>query len=147
MKLCIIAVSHKMPQWVDEAIQDYVKRMPKDASILIKELKPEINPAKEALKILECIPKNSYVIGLDERGRDLSSVNMSEQFSGWQHMGKDIYLVIGGADGLDHAFKNGCQALWRLSSLTLPHALARLLLVEQLYRAWTILQNHPYHRE
>jgi 23S rRNA (pseudouridine1915-N3)-methyltransferase len=147
MKLFIVAVGHKMPNWVEAAIKDYVKRMPKDSPIIIKELKPDINPAKEAVKILDHIPKNSYVIGLDERGKDLNTQQMSQEFADWQQMGKDIYLIIGGADGLDLTLKQSCQALWRLSSLTLPHALARLLLVEQLYRSWTILQNHPYHRE
>ena len=147
MKLFVIAVGHKMPQWVEVAIQDYVKRMPKDAPILIKELKPDVSPIKEAIKIREHIPKNSFVIALDERGKDLTTLQMSEQFVQWQPLGKDIYLIIGGANGLDSELKASCHALWRLSSLTLPHALARLLLVEQLYRSWTILQNHPYHRE
>jgi len=147
MKLFVMAVGHKMPQWVEVAIQDYVKRMPKDAPILIKELKPDVSPAKESIKIREHIPKNSFVIALDERGKDLTTLQMSEQFVQWQHLGKDIYLIIGGANGLDSELKASCHALWRLSSLTLPHALARLLLVEQLYRSWTILQNHPYHRE
>lgn len=147
MKFWIICVGHKMPHWVDFALQDYVKRMPKDAPIFIKELKPDTHPAKEATKILDLIPANSFVIGLDERGKDTTTLQLAEQFSGWQQMGKDIYFIIGGADGLDQAFKERCHSLMRLSSLTLPHAFARLLLVEQLYRAWTILQKHPYHRE
>jgi 23S rRNA (pseudouridine1915-N3)-methyltransferase len=130
MKLFVIAVGHKMPQWVEVAIQDYVKRMPKDAPILIKELKPDVSKAKEAIKIREHVPKNSFVIALDERGKDLTTVQMSEQFTQWQRLGKDIFLIIGGADGLDGELKASCQALWRLSSLTLPHALARLLLVD-----------------
>jgi len=147
MKLYVLAIGHKMPNWVDVAIHDFIKRMPKDAPIIIKELKPDLNPAKEAIKLLEQIPKNSYVIALDERGKDLTTVKMSDHFSQWQQLGKDIYFIIGGADGLDPSIKNISQELWRLSSLTLPHAFARLLLVEQLYRSWTILQNHPYHRE
>ena len=147
MKLYVLAIGHKMPNWVDVAIHDFIKRMPKDATIIIKELKPDLNPAKEAIKLLEQIPKNSYVIALDERGKDLTTVKMSDHFSQWQQLGKDIYFIIGGADGLDPSIKNISQDLWRLSSLTLPHAFARLLLVEQLYRSWTILQNHPYHRE
>jgi 23S rRNA (pseudouridine1915-N3)-methyltransferase len=147
MKLFIIAIGHKMPSWVDTAIQDYLKRMPKELQIVIKELKPEVNPAKEALKVQEILPKNSVVIAMDERGTDISTLQMSQQVANWQQVGKDIYLIIGGADGLDDSFKKTCQSMWRLSSLTLPHALARLLLVEQLYRSWTILQNHPYHRE
>jgi 23S rRNA (pseudouridine1915-N3)-methyltransferase len=147
MKVFIIAIGHKMPSWVETAIHDYLKRMPKELPIIIKELKPEISPAKEAVKVQELVPKNSIVIALDERGTDLTTHQMSHHLSQFQQVGKDVYLLIGGADGLDEALKKSTQMMWRLSSLTLPHALARLLLVEQLYRSWTILQNHPYHRE
>jgi len=147
MKIFIIAVSHKMPIWVETAIQDYCKRMPKELPIIIKEIKPDISPAKEAVKIQEQLPKNAFMIALDERGKDITTMQLSEQVSQWQQLGKDIYLIIGGADGLDLSLKSTCAAMFRLSSLTLPHAMARLLLVEQLYRSWTILQNHPYHRE
>lgn len=147
MKLWIIAVGHKMPIWVETAIEDFQKRMPKDCSIDIKELKPDISPSKEAIKIQESIPKNSYVIGMDERGKDITTMAMSQAMDKWRHMGRDITFLIGGADGLDLELKRSTAELWRLSSLTLPHAMARLLLVEQLYRSYTILQNHPYHRE
>ena len=146
MKLWVIAVGHKMPQWVETATQDYVKRMPRECAIEIKELKPDINPAKEAVKIREALPKNALVIALDERGIDQTTVQISKQLEGWLSLGSDVALLIGGADGLDPSIKKETQAIWRLSSLTLPHAMARLLLVEQLYRAWTILQGHPYHR-
>ncbi len=146
MKLWVIAVGHKMPQWVETATQDYVKRMPRECAIEIKELKPDINPAKEAVKIREALPKNALVIALDERGIDQTTVQISKQLEAWLSLGSDVALLIGGADGLDPSIKKEAQAIWRLSSLTLPHAMARLLLVEQLYRAWTILQGHPYHR-
>lgn len=146
MKLWVIAVGHKMPQWVETATQDYVKRMPRECAIEIKELKPDLNPAKEAVKIREALPKNALVIALDERGIDQTTVQISKQLEAWLSLGSDVALLIGGADGLDPSIKKEAQAIWRLSSLTLPHAMARLLLVEQLYRAWTILQGHPYHR-
>ena len=146
MKLWVIAVGHKMPQWVETATQDYVKRMPRECAIEIKELKPDFNPAKEAVKIREALPKNALVIALDERGIDQTTVQISKQLEAWLSLGSDVALLIGGADGLDPSIKKEAQAIWRLSSLTLPHAMARLLLVEQLYRAWTILQGHPYHR-
>lgn len=146
MKLWVIAVGHKMPQWVETATQDYVKRMPRECAIEIKELKPDINPAKEAVKIREALPKNALVIALDERGIDQTTVQISKQLEAWLSLGSDVALLIGGADGLDPSIKKEAQAIWRLSSLTLPHAMARLLLIEQLYRAWTILQGHPYHR-
>lgn len=136
-----------MPDWVAAATQDYVKRMPADCSIEIKEIKPDLSPAKEAVKIAAAIPKGARVIALDERGKDQTTQQLATQLANWRQEGIDISFLIGGADGLDTSLKENAQALWRLSSLTLPHAMARVLLVEQLYRAWTILQGHPYHRE
>ena len=147
MRLTIITVGHKMPDWVTTATQDYMKRMPADCSIEIKEIKPDLSPAKEAVKMSSAIPKGSRVIALDERGKDQTTQQLSTQLANWRQEGVDIAFLIGGADGLDTSIKENAQALWRLSSLTLPHAMARVLLVEQLYRAWTILQGHPYHRE
>jgi 23S rRNA (pseudouridine1915-N3)-methyltransferase len=146
MKLWVIAVGHKMPTWAETATQDYVKRMPTDCAIQIKELKPDINPAKEAIKIREAIPKGTHIIALDERGKDLSTQDLANQMTHWRQDGKDVVLLIGGADGLDPDLKKEAASMIRLSSMTLPHAMARVLLVEQLYRAWTILQGHPYHR-
>lgn len=147
MRLTIISVGHKMPDWVATATQDYVKRMPSDCSIEIKEIKPDLTPAKEAVKIAAAIPKGARVIALDERGKDQTTQQLATQLANWRQEGIDIAFLIGGADGLGTSLKENAQALWRLSSLTLPHAMARVLLVEQLYRAWTILQGHPYHRE
>jgi 23S rRNA (pseudouridine1915-N3)-methyltransferase len=120
--------------------------MPADCAIQIKELKPDISPAKEAIKIREALPKSVHIIALDERGKDLSTQDLANQLSTWRQDGKDIALLIGGADGLDAELKKEAASMIRLSSMTLPHAMARVLLVEQLYRAWTILQGHPYHR-
>jgi len=147
MRLTIVSVGHKMPDWVASATQDYVKRMPSDCAIEIKEIKPDLTPAKEAMKISAAIPKGSKVIALDERGKDQTTQNLATHLASWRQEGLDITFLIGGADGLDSSLKTNAHALWRLSSLTLPHAMARVLLVEQLYRAWTILQGHPYHRE
>ena len=147
MRLLIIAVGHKMPDWVSTACQEYSKRMPSDCAIELKEIKPDITPAKEAIKIIAAIPKNTLIIALDERGKDLSTQDLAGHLKHWREIGKDIVFLIGGANGLDASLKSKEIPLWRLSSLTLPHAFARLLLIEQLYRAWTILQGHPYHRE
>ena len=147
MRLLIIAVGHKMPDWVSMAYQEYSKRMPPDCAVDLKELKPDISPSKEAVKILAAIPKNTLVIALDEHGKDLSTQDLAGQLKQWREVGKDIVFLIGGANGLDVSFKTKEMPIWRLSSLTLPHAFARLVLIEQLYRAWTILQGHPYHRE
>ncbi len=147
MRLLIIAVGHKMPDWVSTACQEYSKRMPSDCAIELKEIKPDITPAKEVIKIIAAIPKNTLIIALDERGKDLSTQDLAGHLKQWREIGKDIVFLIGGANGLDASLKSKEIPLWRLSSLTLPHAFARLLLIEQLYRAWTILQGHPYHRE
>jgi 23S rRNA (pseudouridine1915-N3)-methyltransferase len=147
MRLTIISVGHKMPDWVTTVTQDYLKRMPADCSIEIKEIKPDLNPAKEGVKITAAIPKGARVIALDERGKDQTTQHLANQLAEWRQDGLDIAFLIGGADGLDAQLKANASSIWRLSSMTLPHAMARVILVEQLYRAWTILQGHPYHRE
>ncbi|MBJ7379342.1 MAG: 23S rRNA (pseudouridine(1915)-N(3))-methyltransferase RlmH [Polynucleobacter sp.] len=147
MKLWVICVGHKMPEWVELISRDYLKRMPSDCAIELKEIKPDTNPAKEALKIIAAIPNGSFVIALDEHGKDISTQNIANELKIWRQNGHDVAFLIGGANGLDQSAKDTAKAIWRLSSLTLPHALARVLLIEQLYRAWTILQGHPYHRE
>ncbi len=136
-----------MPNWVETSAQDYIKRMPKDFPIEVKELKPDISPAKEGLKILEAMPKNATIIAMDERGRDLTTMQLTQMMQDWRQAGKDVVFLIGGADGLSPEIKQKSASLIRLSSMTLPHAMARLILIEQLYRAYTILQGHPYHRE
>ena len=136
-----------MPAWVTMATHDYIKRMPADCSIAIKELKPALNSAKDVIHIEAAIPKGAHVIALDERGQDISTQDLANHLAQWRQAGINIAFLIGGADGLDPNLKSQANALWKLSSLTLPHAFVRVLLSEQLYRAWTILQGHPYHRE
>jgi 23S rRNA (pseudouridine1915-N3)-methyltransferase len=136
-----------MPDWVSKACQEYQKRMPSDCTIEIKELKPDISPAKEAGKIVAAIPKGAVVIALDEHGIDLRTQAIADHLTKWRTNGQDVAFLIGGANGLDPSLKANGNHIWKLSSLTLPHAFARLVLIEQLYRAWTILQGHPYHRE
>ncbi|WP_394782000.1 23S rRNA (pseudouridine(1915)-N(3))-methyltransferase RlmH [Undibacterium sp.] len=155
MQLIIAAVGHKMPAWIESGFAEYSKRMPAECRILLKEIKPversgsktaETVMALERSKIEAAIPRNSYIIALDERGKDLTSVGLSQQLMQWQQDGRDVSFIIGGADGLDAQFKANADMLIRISSLTLPHGMVRVLLAEQLYRAWSITQNHPYHR-
>jgi 23S rRNA (pseudouridine1915-N3)-methyltransferase len=155
MQLVIAAVGHKMPTWIEDGFAEYAKRMPPECRILLKEIKPversgsrtaETVMAQERSKIEAAIPKASRIIALDERGRDLTTVQLSQHLQQWQQDGRDITFVIGGADGLDSEFKKSADMLLRVSSLTLPHGMVRVLLAEQLYRAWSITQNHPYHR-
>ena len=155
MQLVIAAVGHKMPGWIETGFAEYAKRMPPECRLVLKEIKPvertggktaETVMAAERTRIEAAIPKGSRIIALDERGRDLTTMQLSQQLTQWQQDGRDVTFVIGGADGLDAQFKAGADMLIRLSSLTLPHGMVRVMLAEQLYRAWSILQNHPYHR-
>ncbi|GGC85022.1 23S rRNA (pseudouridine(1915)-N(3))-methyltransferase RlmH [Undibacterium terreum] len=155
MQLIIAAVGHKMPAWIESGFTEYSKRMPAECRIHLKEIKPversgsktaETVMALERTKIEAAIPKNSRIIALDERGKDLTSVALSQHLVQWQQDGRDVSFIIGGADGLDAQFKASADMLIRISSLTLPHGMVRVLLAEQLYRAWSITQNHPYHR-
>lgn len=155
MQLIIAAVGHKMPAWIDTGFTEYAKRMPPDCRIVLKEIKPvdrsgsrsaETVMAMERSRIEAVIPKGSRVVALDERGKDLTSAQLAKNLAQWQQGGTDVTFVIGGADGLDAQFKQQADMLLRISSLTLPHGMVRVLLAEQLYRAWSITQNHPYHR-
>ncbi|HEY4541970.1 MAG TPA: 23S rRNA (pseudouridine(1915)-N(3))-methyltransferase RlmH [Noviherbaspirillum sp.] len=155
MQLVIAAVGHKMPGWIEDGFAEYTKRMPPECRIVLKEIKPvdraggksaETVMTAERSRIEAAIPKNSRVIALDERGRDLSTMQLATRLTQWQQDGRDVTFVIGGADGLDAGFKQNADELIRISSLTLPHGMVRVLLAEQLYRAWSITQNHPYHR-
>jgi len=155
MQLIIAAVGHKMPAWIEDGFAEYAKRMPPECRLLLKEIKPvdrsgsrtaETVMQQERTRIEAAIPKGSMIIALDERGKDVTTLQLSQFLAQWQQNGRDVTFVIGGADGLDAGFKAEADLLIRISSLTLPHGMVRVLLAEQLYRAWSITQNHPYHR-
>ncbi len=155
MKLLIVAVGQRMPDWAQTAYDDFAKRFPPDCRVEIKTVKTEPRGSKtletlyaaERARIEAAIPKGARVVVLDERGSQLTTVALARQLKSWQLEGDDVALVIGGPDGLDPEFKARAQMRIRLSDMTLPHAFARVLLIEQLYRAWSINANHPYHRE
>ncbi|AJP58452.1 23S rRNA (pseudouridine(1915)-N(3))-methyltransferase RlmH [Pandoraea vervacti] len=155
MRLFILAVGHKMPGWIETAFAEYAKRMPPELRIELKEIKPEQRSnsrtaetvmAAEAQRIDAALPRGCRFVCLDERGQDLTTMRLAQSLTAWQQDGRDVAFVIGGADGLDPALKARADTLIRLSSLTLPHGMVRVLLAEQLYRAWSINANHPYHR-
>ncbi|MEY3996781.1 MAG: rRNA ((1915)-N(3))-methyltransferase RlmH [Pseudomonadota bacterium] len=155
MNLHIIALGKGMPNWVEEAFISYQKRLPTDFTLYLKELKAidrlgntNITAilAKEAEQLQAVTPKGALRIVLDERGKDLTTVALSDCLVRWQQTSRDIVFYIGSTDGLDSEFKKKADMAIRLSSLTLPHMMVRVLLAEQLYRAWSILNNHPYHR-
>lgn len=155
MKLTVVAVGQRVPDWAQVAWDDYVKRFPPELRVELKAVKTEPRASKtidaiyaaERQRIEAAIPKGARVVALDERGTALTTVALAQRIKDWQLEANDVALVIGGPDGLDPAFKRAAHERIRLSDLTLPHAMVRVLLVEQLYRAWSINANHPYHRE
>jgi len=156
MKVHLIAVGKKMPDWINTGYSEFSKRMPPELQINLIEITPstrnkstsiEKNIKEEGERIQSAIPDNSKLIVLDEKGKDFSSIALSKEMESWLPMGQDISIVIGSADGIDPVIKQQADEKWSLSSLTLPHALVRVVVAEQLYRAWSIMKGHPYHRE
>lgn len=155
MKLVIVAVGQKVPDWAQTAYDDYAKRFPPELRVELKTVKTEPRGSKtvetlwaaERQRIEAAIPRGARIVALDERGTSLTTQALAQQLRQWQLGGDDVALVIGGPDGLEPAFRDAAQQRIRLSDLTLPHAMVRVLLIEQLYRAWSINANHPYHRE
>ena len=155
MRLLIVAVGQRVPDWAQTAYDDYAKRFPHELKVELKAVKTEPRGTKslEALyaaereRIEAAIPRGTRVVALDERGTSLTTKALAERLQGWQLGGDDVALVIGGPDGLDPGFRQAAHERIRLSDLTLPHAMVRVLLIEQLYRAWSVNAGHPYHRE
>jgi 23S rRNA (pseudouridine1915-N3)-methyltransferase len=156
VKIQLISVGTRLPDWAAAGTAEYLKRMPAACPVVLQEI-PAIQRSKTTAtsraKMVECerieaqIPKNAWRIVCDERGQDWSTVELAAQLADWMQSGRDVAIVVGGADGLTDELRGSAHSLWRLSKLTLPHPLVRVLLAEQLYRAWSLLQNHPYHRE
>lgn len=155
MKLIVVAVGDKLSAWAETAVAEYVKRMPREARVQIVPVRPEKRggqsaeriKALEAERILEKCPQGACLVALDEHGRELTTRELAQAMADWMQSGRDTVLVIGGADGLAAAILDKAEMTLSLSRLTLPHALARVLLAEQLYRAWSVLASHPYHRD
>lgn len=156
MKLIIVSVGHKMPDWITAGFNEYTRRMPREAQITLLEIKPEPRTTgkttvqimeAEAQRILSALPQNCLCIAMDERGIQSTTRQLAAQMQDWMREGRDVAFIIGGADGLHESVKRAAQQLLSLSSLTLPHAFVRVLLAEQLYRAYSLMHNHPYHRE
>lgn len=158
MKLTIVALGHKLPAWAQDAVETYTKRMPPECRIVIDQLKPEDRASKstqtvletEAARIETAIAKHSKDatrIVLDERGVMLTTMQLSTWLTGWLANGDAPIFIIGSADGLATSIKQKAHKTIAVSGFTLPHAMVQPLLCEQLYRAWSITQNHPYHRE
>ncbi|HAT51853.1 MAG: 23S rRNA (pseudouridine(1915)-N(3))-methyltransferase RlmH [Burkholderiales bacterium] len=157
MKINIISIGHKPPTWAEEGCKEYLKRFQRDLSIVLTELKPafrvsdtdknHLARAKEKGRILTKLNKNARLIALDEAGTQTTTNELARLLTNWMAEGRDLDFVIGGADGLDPEIKNQADKMLSLSLMTYPHALARLILIEQLYRAQCIIKKHPYHRD
>lgn len=155
MKINIIAVGTKMPKWVTEGVDEYSKRLPSDFSIKVTEIplgqrgkNADLARAiqKEGELMLAAIGERDHVIALEVKGKPWSTEQLAQKAKDWQMSGQNIALLVGGPDGLAKPCIDRANQSWSLSPLTLPHPVVRILLAEQLYRAWSILQNHPYHR-
>lgn len=155
-RISIVAVGKRMPAWVGEGYTEYQKRLQHELDITLVEVnqatRGKNTPAASAMQaesvnILRAVPPDSRIIVLDEGGKNVDTRGLSKKMEEWQLQGNDICFVIGGADGLDTAVKQRADECWSLSAFTLPHMLVRIILIEQLYRAWCILRNHPYHRD
>ena len=156
MQLQIIAVGHKMPSWVESACADYLKRLPREINIQLTGIalaqrkggrSVEQLKQQEASQIMKKIPSGSFTIALDERGKQWSSGEWSQQLEYWMREHPRVNFIIGGPDGLTDECRQASAQTIAFGAMTMPHALVRIVLIEQLYRAWTLLKGHPYHRE
>jgi 23S rRNA (pseudouridine1915-N3)-methyltransferase len=156
MKLWVVAVGQRQPAWADAAWADYAKRFPPEMRLELKALKTEPRSsgktaaqcmAAEGLRFEAALPRGVRRVVLDEHGTRLNTAQLAQRLRAWRDDGRDAALLLGGPDGLDPGLKAGADETLRLSDLTLPHALARVVLAEALYRAWSVLEGHPYHRE
>lgn len=155
MRIHLIAVGERMPSWVQQGHEEYAKRLPPECSLRLIEIAPgrrgkgsDLARAiqEEGERMLAAVPKGSLILALDERGKEWTTLELAEQLRDWLQGGRDVALLVGGPDGLAPACRDRAKEIWSLSRLTLPHPLVRVVVAEQLYRAWSVLQNHPYHR-
>lgn len=155
MKIHLLAIGARMPDWVKAGYAEYAERLPRECALNLVEISAvkrsqNADVARivrhEGERLLTAIPSGSAVIALDERGQPWSTVELAERLRGWLQDGREISLLIGGPDGLDPACRARADQMWSLSRLTLPHPLVRVVVAEQIYRAWSLLHRHPYHR-
>jgi 23S rRNA (pseudouridine1915-N3)-methyltransferase len=156
MQINLIAVGTRMPSWVDDGYREYARRLPRECRLNLTEIAlgqrakskpPDSAVSEEGKRMLAAIPSDQRVIALDVKGSGWSTGQLATQLQRWMQDGRDVSLLVGGPDGLSRACLERAEQRWSLSPLTLPHALVRVLLAEQIYRAWTISTGHPYHRD
>jgi 23S rRNA (pseudouridine1915-N3)-methyltransferase len=155
MKLRVVAVGQRQPAWAQTAYAEFEKRFPPDMRLELHAVKAETRGQKtaaqlmaaEAVRLQAAVPRGARRVVLDERGTGVTTLQLAERLKAWLNDGRDVAILIGGPDGMAPDLKAGADETLRLSELTLPHALVRVLVAEALYRAWTVTVNHPYHRE
>lgn len=155
MKVHLLAVGLRQPAWADTAYEEFAKRLPAEFKLCLKAVKAEVRGSRtvtqmasaEGERLLAAAPKGAWKVVLDERGQRLTTPQMADRTREWMQAGRDVAIFIGGPDGLSDEVKAQADETWRLSDLTLPHAMVRVMLAEAIYRAWTVMVNHPYHRE
>ena len=155
MRIKLLAVGTRMPGWVETGVAEYRKRLPAEFSLEIQEIalakrgkNADIRRARqqEGEALLKAVPRDDLIVALDVTGRALSTEKLADTLGGWHDEGHNLSLLVGGPDGLDSSCLEQARQRWSLSAMTLPHPLVRVMLAEQIYRAWSILQGHPYHR-
>lgn len=155
MKIHLLAVGERMPAWIEAGYQEYAKRLPPECALRLVEIPPARRTknsdlarlkAQEAERILAALPKGALVVALEVEGRGWSTGDLARRLGEWLGAGRDVALLVGGPDGLDGSCRERADLLWSLSPLTLPHPLVRVVVAEQIYRAWSLLKGHPYHR-
>lgn len=155
MKIHLLAIGARMPDWIKAGYAEYAERLPRECALNLVEI-PAVKRSQnadvarivrhEGERLLTAAPAGSRIVALDERGQPWSTSELAEQLAGWLQDGREISLLIGGPDGLDPACRARADQMWSLSRLTLPHPLVRVVVAEQIYRAWSLLHHHPYHR-
>jgi 23S rRNA (pseudouridine1915-N3)-methyltransferase len=155
MEIRLIAVGTKMPQWINQGFHEYAKRMPPECKLLLQEISAGKRTKGadivrltriEGEQISAAIPKGSRTVALEVKGKMWSTEQLADRMQCWMEEGRDVALIIGGPEGIEKTVSDAADEKWSISSLTLPHPLVRVILAEQIYRAWSILRGHPYHR-
>lgn len=155
MQIHLVAVGTRMPGWVTTGFQEYAKRLPRESELLLREIAPGKRGKnadlarireEEGERLLASLSRGDHVIALEVGGKAWSTPQLASQMRGWMDNGRRVTLLVGGPEGLSDACRARAAELWSLSPLTLPHPIVRVIVAEQLYRAWSLLNNHPYHR-
>lgn len=155
MQIHLISVGNRMPAWVQQGYEEYAKRLPKECDLVLKEIAPGKRlkntdlvrlVKEEGERMISAIPSDTHVVTLDLKGKPWNTTELSVALKKWLESGQNISLLVGGPEGLADSAREKATESWCLSNLTFPHPLVRIIIAEQLYRAWSILRNHPYHR-